>query len=250
MTDLFFSVSSKPGVFGRTLYAELFKYYGYDGLYVPVNIDSDESFLKFLGKIKNIAAGMSVSMPFKKLASEYCKPMEFEVSVTKSANTIIFNGASPLAYNTDAFGFINACRDILKDIKTCHIYGNGSVARTISAILSQYGIHHTKYPRDWPAKTLGFAGGDLLINATPIGMDGINDSVFTEKFVEKYKSVFDVVVVKRETNLISIAKKLNKRYVSGVEMSKYQLQRQYALYTGTNPDIIKINQILQGAGYV
>lgn len=90
---------------------------------------------------------------------------------------------------------------------------------------------------------------DLLINATPVGMDEIPDDIFISEVIERFKYVFDVVV-KRETNLIKNAIKLNKLCVSGVSMSFEQLCEQFRIYTGEDAPRDILVRELQENGYL
>lgn len=59
--------------------------------------------------------------------------------------------------------------------------------------------------------------GDVLINLTDLG-GSETDNLFTEEIISKFGSVVDVTFEKEDTNLINIAKKLNKKYATGWDM--------------------------------
>lgn len=65
------------------------------------------------------------------------------------------------------------------------------------------------------------AGGDILINISEIGSK-VEDTIFTEKLITNFSGVSDVTFEKENTNLISIAKNLNKSYSTGWDMFTYQ----------------------------
>lgn len=68
---------------------------------------------------------------------------------------------------------------------------------------------------------LGNISGDILVNATPLG-GGATDDVFNENIVSKYKGVVDVTFETENTNLTTLAKKLNIVCSSGWDFFTFQ----------------------------
>ena len=235
-TKLYFSVSMKPGSFGVMLYNSAFEALGINAIYKPLSFNCEDNlsrFYEFVSSIKRVgASGLSVSMPFKRLAPLFSWHNSKEVTETKNCNTIIFEYEEKCirsyCHNTDVVGFEKACSDILKKTKNAVIFGRGAVASSIAYVLKKHDVSFfmTKAP-----ESLINRGVDLLINATPVGMEHVEDTVFSKAIVKEYKSVFDVVV-KKETNLTNLAKQLGKEHVAGWKMSKHQLQEQFKIYTG------------------
>lgn len=65
--------------------------------------------------------------------------------------------------------------------------------------------------------------GDILINATDIG-GSVEDTVYTEELVNKFSQIADVTFEKEETNLVKLARKLNKKVSTGWDMFTFQGQ--------------------------
>ena len=65
--------------------------------------------------------------------------------------------------------------------------------------------------------------GDVLINATDIG-GSVEDTIYTEEFVNKFSQIADVTFEKEETNLVNLARKLNKNVSTGWDMFTFQGQ--------------------------
>jgi shikimate 5-dehydrogenase len=248
-TKLFFSISSKPGNFGASLYNKFFKEFNLNSIYIPVGFNNKTKVNNFMEGIYDIVSGVSVSMPFKKLMYSSCAVIKsIECQYTKNCNTLLFKDDNIEAHNTDCFGFEESCKDLLLNSKTATIFGNGAVADSIQYILKKYNIDFKCFGR-LDIVPISESEGDLLINATPLGMDGIKDNVFNKKNVEKYKYIFDVVVNK-ETNLIKLARDLNKDHISGTIMCLYQFQKQFELYTGIKLAVAQIFQELQTKGFL
>ena len=254
-TKLFFSISAKPGALGSFLYNSAFRELGINAIYKPLKCDSAKAFVKLVKSLKSLgAAGVSVSMPYKKEAAEICDVLSIVAECTKNVNTIRFENKETVGYNTDYSGFIRSAYHLLEKSKSAVIYGAGAVSDSIYKGIGQqfvmHGMQDNIYivPSDEPDLLLQL-NADLFVNATPVGMHGIEDKVFTKDVVGRYKHVFDVVIKHGHTNLIEIAKNLNKDCVSGAQMYLEQLCKQFIIYTGKEPPRNLFEKLLKESGY-
>ncbi|MDO8659949.1 MAG: hypothetical protein Q7K54_05130 [Candidatus Parcubacteria bacterium] len=253
-TQIFCSVSSHPGSFGSALYNTAFQELGYDAIYRPLKCETISQFVDIVRYAKSYSiSGISVSMPYKKIAVNLGTYGDNEVIETGNANTLVFeNGKfAPTAYNTDCRGFEQANFDILKQATSAIIVGRGAVADSIQCVLFKHSIISICFSsREKLKHPLTSGGDDWLINASPVGMEHVEDKIFTNKFLEPFKYVSDVVCRDRETNLIKKAKKLGKTCVNGVSMSLEQLCDQFSLYTYLEPPRDVFERVLKENGYV
>jgi shikimate dehydrogenase len=92
----------------------------------------------------------------------------------------------------------------------------------------------TKYGYRFDAEALEKSAFDVLVNVTPIGMAGENESelAFSEKLIASASSVFDVVAYPAETPLITEAKKQGKQLITGAQVHALQAALQFEKYTG------------------
>ncbi len=231
----FYSVSTKPGNFGATLYNTAFQHLKINAIYLPLSCEKNQ-FANFYKSMSMIANGLSVSMPFKKDAFHLCEVLGGPAKDVGSVNTVLFNTKQNVGFgfNTDYNGFLAACQNELQKnkIQNVAIYGTGGVATTIRKALASIKINSTLVPRNddyyLSNKKQEYDG---LINATPVGMAEVEDNVFDEKIVKRYRFLFDAVV-RRETSLIQYAKINKVANVNGVAMSLEQLCEQFKIYTG------------------
>ena len=70
---------------------------------------------------------------------------------------------------------------------------------------------------------IAHATGDILVNISHIGGKEA-DTLFSEAIVGRFQTIADVTFEKEDTNLISLAKKLGKKYSTGWDMFAYQGQ--------------------------
>jgi shikimate dehydrogenase len=88
----------------------------------------------------------------------------------------------------------------------------------------------------WQAE-LGSERPPLLVNVTPLGMIGpqSEELAFERSAIEAADTVFDVVATPAETPLITAARQLGKRLITGDQVAAIQALEQFVLYTGVRP---------------
>lgn len=234
-TKLFVSVSSHPGNFGTSLYNEAFKVLGVNAIYEARKCENSFQFVEYVERLKcGEFSGISVSMPFKKLANYFVDlKLDNGMVLTDNANTLILEkDKRTRAFNTDVDGFRKSCEGILKDTKTAFVIGRGAVSDSICYVLDNCGIkYRDRHPsRFGPIPFSEIDDYDLLINASPLGMDQFPDNLFSKQVLSQCRYVFDVVN-KKETNLVKLARELKKPVVSGPMMCLEGMCRQFQLYT-------------------
>lgn len=252
-TQLFVSVSSHPGNFGASLYNAAFKKFDYNAIYKPLKCETISQFVDIVRYAKTFSIqGISVSMPFKKVAVNLGTMGDDSAYEVGNANTLVFenNKSAPTAYNTDCDGFEDANWDILKKATAAIIVGRGAVADSIQSVLFKHNIISICFSsREKLKHPLVSGDSDWLINASPVGMDHVKDKIFTDKFLEPFKYVSDVVN-KKETGLIKTAKKLGIPCVNGVSMAYEQLCSQWSHYTALDAPRDVFMKVLKENGYV
>jgi shikimate dehydrogenase len=90
----------------------------------------------------------------------------------------------------------------------------------------------------------------LLINVTPIGMEGgadVDRLAFDAGAIDAARVVFDVVALPSETPLVRAARTRGKNVITGAEVLVLQGVEQFVLYTGVRPSE---EQIRRAAAFV
>jgi len=72
---------------------------------------------------------------------------------------------------------------------------------------------------------------DVIVNATPVGMNGSKASPLTDKELNA-RILFDMVYTPAETRLVKLARAKGMHVISGVEMFVQQGARQFEIWTG------------------
>jgi shikimate dehydrogenase len=229
---------------------------GIDAIYKPLGCETEEDFKSTLRGLKAIKArGVSVSMPFKILARQLFDTGNVLTSRIGNANTIDLRKNQ--CFNTDYFGFALSF-SIISDgtwHPTFTIVGDGAMSKTIQYHLRSHESYKESNIRVIKREHLSLLndptfhkevkGGNIkyLINASPIGMDGVRDDIFTKENTKDFDYVIDVVN-KKETNLKKCAEANDSIFVSGVDIFINQLTKQFEIYTGHKVLFDDVRQIL------
>ncbi|MEO8219271.1 MAG: shikimate 5-dehydrogenase [Specibacter sp.] len=196
--------------------------------------------------------GAAVSMPYKEDVIAMVDIMDASASAIDSVNTIVNNDGVLTAYNTDylAIAELLAAHEVPVNF-TVLLRGSGGMAKAVAAALRDAGMTRVSivarnekagqalaglYGFGWLAE-VGGSTADLLINVTPLGMAGSEESTqsFTDATVAAAQVVFDVVALPSETPLIRAARAAGKPVITGAEVIAIQAAEQFVLYTGVRP---------------
>lgn len=247
-TKIYMSVSSRPGNFGASIFNELFRRHGINAIYVPRRSKTAAEVVAALRTFD--VCGCAISSPLKTEMISHLDEIAPVARECSSINTIVNRDGQLHGFNTDVYGVQMAL--VKCGLKRALIYGSGSVvtsvivALKINAFTDISVTARRKSKADRIASEHGVKSGrnsyELLINATPASLDPANQELFGLSL--NAKTVFDLVVSPTDTPLIAEAKSSNLHTINGVEMSKWQLQKQFELYTGNRVDISEIDAII------
>jgi shikimate dehydrogenase len=250
------SLSARPSNNGTRFHNHLYEQLGLNWIYkafAPTDLAQAIAGVRGLG-----LRGCAVSMPYKEDVIALVDVMDPSAKAIDSVNTIVNDGGTLTAYNTD----YTAIEQLLQrnDVPTDYsvwLLGAGGMAKATAAALRDAGFRDVTiiarneaagralaelYGFAWrtgiPARDAGEGAADMLINVTPIGMAGgpeADASSFPPEAVAAAKVVFDVVALPAETPLIKAARAAGKRVITGAEVATIQALEQFVLYTGIRP---------------
>jgi len=192
--------------------------------------------------------GVSVTMPYKEDVVKHLDNMDPHTSKIGACNTIVRAQDGKLyGFNTDTAGVLRPLQQrILIDRAKILVLGAGGAARAAVFALKERGAEvyilartaaqAQKLARQAKARTikrpdLKKLAFDVIINATPVGMNNPKESpLHAEEINAKY--VFDMVYDPVETKLLKLAKAAGAETISGIEMFVHQAARQFEIWTG------------------
>jgi 3-dehydroquinate dehydratase/shikimate dehydrogenase len=229
---------------------------GIDAVYVPFRVPAD-ALGQFMEDAPRLGIkGLSVTIPHKEAIGRHLTKVDPAVKSIAAVNTVVFDGAERIGYNTDynaamdclehALGHIGAEPSPLKG-KRVLVLGAGGVARPIVFGLRKRGALTSIASRtlaraerlagafdakavDWEARHRNPV--DILINCTPVGMHpNVDESPIHKTFLKPAMMVFDTVYNPESTLLVKDARARNCGVITGVEMFVRQAMLQFFLFT-------------------
>lgn len=253
------------------IHKRLFELSGLEGVeeYTLVDIAPEE--LKEKYGVLDEYTGINVTIPHKVAIIDYCKELSEGAARYQSVNCVRIS--DKMGFNTDAVGFVKSIEMLGASLaSSVTVIGCGGVGRmicieaacqgarlTIAALesdlaLAQNVVAEIKALRKDAEVNIevikggafdSAEGGELLINATPVGMfPKVEGMPCTEETVGKFGAVFDVIYNPKETRLISTAKALGKRAMSGMAMLVLQAVAAHEIWYGASFEQDDIDKLI------
>lgn len=198
--------------------------------------------------------GLSVTMPHKEAVAAAADDLSAAASLLGAANTVVRAGDRLVGESTDGPGFLEAlAADEGFDPagESCLVLGAGGAARAVVLSLAEAGaaevvvVNRTAERAAAAAALAGSAGrvggpedasgARLVVNATPLGMDGTNGAGATAlatEHIRRGQLVADLVYNPPVTPLLAAAAERGARPVGGIGMLVHQAALQVRLWTG------------------
>ena len=256
--------------FSPQMHNAAFKALNLDYAYVAFDVNPANLKTAISGAKSLNIKGFNVTIPHKINVINYLNTLDDIAKLIGAVNTIDFKNLK--GYNTDGIGAIKAIEEIdsVKN-KNIVIAGAGGASRAISFYLAKYGadkitilnrnidkaknlandILNSNLIEDIKTDSISqindyLNDSDILINTTPVGMSpNINDKpIATADNMHEDLIVFDAVYNPNETVLLKEAIKANAKPVYGIKMLLYQGAESFKIWTGQNPPIDVMEEIL------
>ncbi len=198
--------------------------------------------------VRNIPIhGLSVTMPYKEPIVEHLDNSDVWTQRTGACNTVVLQHGKLYGFNTDVAGIIVPLeRRLPLNGAKILVIGAGGAARAAVFGLKEKGADvyimnrtpqtaqklarqaKAKYVKRADLKKYAF---DVIINATPLGMEGAAQAPLTDKEI-KAKYLLEMVYTNPETPLAKMARAAAVEVIPGIEMFIHQGARQFEIWTG------------------
>ncbi|MEE1620473.1 shikimate 5-dehydrogenase [Zafaria sp. Z1313] len=244
------SLSARPSNNGTRFHNHLYGQLGLNWIYkafAPTDLAQAIAGVRGLG-----IRGCAVSMPYKEDVIALVDHLAPSAAAIDSVNTIVNDSGVLTAHNTDYAAVAQLLAESGIDVDTpVALRGSGGMAKATVAALRDAGFGRVQlvarneaagralagqYGFEWVPEY--DAGARLLVNVTPVGMDGGSGEgqlSFTRAQIEAADAVFDVVAVPSETPLVAAGRELGKTVITGGQVMTLQALEQFVLYTGITP---------------
>ncbi|MAH84330.1 MAG: shikimate dehydrogenase [Rhodospirillaceae bacterium TMED8] len=248
------------------LHAYWLNFYAIDGLYLPMNVRSEdlEAALKALPKIG--FQGVNLTAPHKETGLRFMDSISDRSARIGAVNTVTIDQEGVLyGDNTDGFGFIenlqNQSQFVLIKGASVAVLGAGGAARAIIAGLLDAGAAEIRLvnrnaeraeaiARDfmsdsiqqiltfpWSQAHLAFQDAEIIVNTTPMGTAGQGSLSIDFKQVSSTALVTDVVYNPLRTKFLNQARLNGNPTVDGLGMLLHQARPGFEAWFGERPQV-------------
>ena len=216
--------------------------------------------------------GANVTMPHKEAAARLVDTLSPEARAVGAVNTLVVNGGKIKGYNTDIDGFARSLEMLARGRKfsTAAIFGAGGAAAAVG-----YALFHRFHTRnfhficrnwrkakknlsqkpffgkgfwadfvDWEDAERAVGASDLVVNATPVGMDGKKTFPVSPAAFRYGQVAYDLIYDPPLTPFMRLAKKGGAQAVGGLEMLVQQAAVSFELWTGEKMPVEKVKKEL------
>jgi 3-dehydroquinate dehydratase/shikimate dehydrogenase len=209
-------------------------------------------------------AGLSVTMPYKEQIVKELDKSDPWTAKVGACNTLVRSQDGKLyGFNTDVNGMVRPLelRIRLQGAKIL-VLGAGGAARAAAfglkergaevSILSRTAAAAQKLAKQARAKAINRTmlkklEFDVIINATPAGMEGNRDPLPLSEQEMKAKYFFEMVYNPAETKMMKMARARGMHVIAGTEMFVQQGARQFEIWTGKPAPLIDMQRVVDHA---
>jgi shikimate dehydrogenase len=249
------------------LHNRLFKEYQIDGVYFPIEVNSENLADLIKGfRLMNFG-GFNITKPHKLQIMDYLDAIDPLAQKIGAVNTVVYKEGKMTGYNTDGFGFIKSIEDKLKtspkEDLTILILGCGGAVKSVAMALAQWGVKKIVIANRTLEKAqdlcsqinenfgdVAFAAkndpaslreicsqANLIVNGTSLGMaDTIDQTPLDKSLIRPGILVYDMIYSPAKTRLLKEAQEQGAMIENGLDMLLYQGLLAFELWTGIFPD--------------
>ena len=260
--------------YSAAIHNAAFKEMGIDARYELFEIKPEQLQEKFKGLVEQNICGFNVTIPHKENIIEALDQIDEEATLVGAVNTIKVNeDKGTKGFNTDGPGFLRHLKDVVgfnPQGKSISLLGAGGAAKAVSTALARdkaksifiFDIDQgkaknlanklKKYFSDCRIHTASEADDllkdkpDLLINATPAGMNKDDPLVIDAALLHSKLVVYDLIYNPAETALLREAKAKGCLGVfNGLGMFLYQGVSAFRIWSDIEPPIDVMERALR-----
>lgn len=255
-----------------TLHNAAFRALGLDWVFTAFEVPPDQGEAAVRAMVPLGIRGLSVTMPHKDAAASAADELSPAAAALGAVNCVVNRDGTLVGENTDGEGFVASLRTdhgVDPEGLRCVVLGAGGAARAVIRALGQAGAAEVAVVNRTPAlgvkaahlagssgRAVGIAASpavvraaDLVVNATPIGMDRpaaeTPELPLDPALIGSHHVVADLVVHPLRTRLLDEAEAKGARTVPGLGMLVHQAALAFELWTGLAAPVDAMWQAVQ-----
>ncbi|RYZ27176.1 MAG: shikimate dehydrogenase [Chitinophagaceae bacterium] len=227
--------------FSKTYFAKKFADEGItDCVYDNFELAGIEEFPQLFTKFPDLE-GLNITIPYKEEVMQYLTEKDRIVQAIGACNCIKIEGANRIGYNTDAIGFLNSLKPLLKSYhKKALILGTGGASKAVRYSLEELGIEFKFVSRAKGEGQLAYnevteevlAEHHLIINTTPLGMYPNVDAApaLTYEILTPKHFLFDLTYNPAKTKFLAEGEKQGAQISNGHQMLIEQAEAAWEIW--------------------
>jgi len=199
--------------------------------------------------------GFNVTMPLKEAILEHLDEVSREAEAVGAVNTVANVGGKLAGYNTDVAGVKAALEKAGVKASRAVVLGAGGAAkaavyclaelRAEVIVLNRTLARARRLAERLPATPVKLSRralrehiprADLVVNATPVGMDG-RSTLVDRSLLRRQQAVLDLVYRPLKTPLLREAEAAGAKCIPGVEVLVAQGAEAFRIWTGFEPPV-------------
>ena len=261
-----FAILGKPVAHSLSpvLYTAAFAEAGIDAVYVRLQAETED-----VRSVMRTLDGGNITVPHKGVAAASLDRATARVKRTRACNTFWMEGSRLYGDNTDTIGFAVALRRLLPDPAGARVLvvGAGGAARAaVYALLEDDADEITVIARRKQRrseieevagrrarrvhvvaseKKLGGEGFDLVVNATPLGLQDRDALPIEFHKLGGLRTVFDMVYKRGGTQWVRRAASYGIPAIDGTEMLIQQAAAAFEIWTGVDAPVAEMRRALR-----
>jgi shikimate dehydrogenase len=219
------------------------------------------------------AAGLNITFPCKQAVIPHLHELSPHAEALGAVNTVVLRNGRRIGHNTDWTGYAAAVKSGLDGAALGRVtqFGAGGAGAALAYAQMMLGVGHLhivdtdaaranalveQIGRRFGRERLSVAAdaqaavaqSDGVVNATPIGMATYPGTPFPVEWLTPRHWVSEIIYFPLETGLLAAARRLGCRTLDGSEMNVQQAAEAFRLFTGLEPDVMRMRQVFFRAG--
>lgn len=250
----------------------------FDGIYLALDVHPDR-LMEVLPAMELMGfAGVNLTVPHKEVAFHGLDILDESAKLFGAANTVEFTDSGMVGHNTDGYGFLKALEEGFgKTVEgdSVFVLGCGGAGRATALqaatrgakllVLADIDAERAQKLNDEiigltphaevvqaldDAKKVELCREcDLVVQASPVGMNKDDPSLLPPEAFRSGQRAFDLIYMYPETAFLSTAREAGAEIANGLGMLLHQGARAFEIWTGVEPSIPAMRKALETAVY-
>jgi shikimate dehydrogenase len=229
--------------FSKKYFTNKFKEANLDCTYKNFDLNSINELPEILDANIDYLKGFNVTIPYKETIFKYLDEINQVAEDIGAVNCVkIIDKYYLKGFNTDAYGFENSLKPLLKKHhKKALILGTGGASKAIAYALEKLEISFKFVSRNPKEKQISYAdlseeiikSHHIIINTTPLGTKNNSESDYPNipyEFITDEHLLFDLIYNPLETIFLKKGKEKGATVKNGLEMLELQAEKSWEIW--------------------